>query len=83
MGTDDTDQYLIVAEVASSGTPTVGSVPRPPRVVTVGRRRSDRIVAYSLTFAFALSSLFVVYQAFRTQQLVDLVHDRTTLTCPR
>jgi hypothetical protein len=83
MATEPETQYLIVAEVNADTVPQVGAVARPPRPITAGRRRSDRMVAYALAVFLVFASLFVVLEAFRTQQLVDLLNERTTVVCPK
>jgi len=82
--TEPDTQYLIVAEVNADTVPQVGAVARPPRPLTMGRRRSDRMVAYALAVFLVLASMFVLLQAFRTQQLVQLLDERTTTAvCPK
>lgn len=77
-----TDNFLIVAEVAGGQTPAVGAVPRPPRLLTYGRRRSDRWVAYALALFLVVCSFFVVGQAFRMETLIRYVESQSQ-TCPK
>lgn len=74
------EKHVIIAEVPRD-TPTVGATLRPPRPLTVGRRRSDRWVATCLAVFLMTASLFVLVQTFRTHALIDAV-ERRHLQCP-
>ena len=61
----------------------VGGVLRPPRPFTVGRRKSDRIMAYASVALMVFMMFFIVYTSFEqhrsTVELEKSERDRTLI----
>lgn len=58
--------------------PEGSKIARPPRAFTIGRRRSDRWLAWAGVIAFVALSLFVIMTSYRLDRAIA---DRT-ITCP-
>lgn len=71
--TEPTDPTEVIVTVPLDPTATVGGIARPPRPVTVGRRRSDRWLAWTIVALLLVQGAFVVYVSWRVADLVDLV----------
>lgn len=69
----DADPTEVILTVPLDPQSNIGGIARPPRPATVGRRRSDRWLAWSVVVLLALQGLFVIYVAIRVDELVRLV----------
>lgn len=63
----------VVVEIPASDDEVVGGVLRPPRPLTVGRRKSDRWMARAMAVAFALLIGFVIYLTVVLAELAEAV----------
>lgn len=77
----DVDTLLIEVPNPDSAQ-IVGTVMRPPRMMTLGRRRSDRWVATVVILAVLVFIASTVYVSWRQAQLVQRL-DTTPLCLPR
>lgn len=68
----------MVLPVAVRGHDVVGAKLRPDRALTVGKRRSDRWLAYALVMALVLMSLVAAFGAMRSYYLSQDVQDIKT-----
>lgn len=67
------EQKRVVVEIPADDDAVVGGVLRPPRPLTVGRRKSDRWMARAMAAAFALLIGFVVYLTVVMADLADAI----------
>lgn len=67
------DMKRVVVEIPASDDEVVGGVLRPPRPLTVGRRKSDRWMARAMAVAFALLIGFVIYLTVVLAELAEAV----------
>lgn len=56
------------------GARVVGAYPRPPRILTTGRRVSDRAVAYALAGLLVTACLFVLWVALQVGNMAADLH---------
>jgi hypothetical protein len=72
MADKDTPKRVVI-ELPKDANGVVGGTPRPPRPVTIGRRRTDRWMAHAALITFALLVIFVVYVTWRMQVITDAI----------
>lgn len=72
---DTQDEEHVIRLTGQLDDPVVGAVFRPPRVLTAGRRRSDRWLTYCAIGLLGAQSLFTVWVGYQ-------LHLITSGACP-
>lgn len=67
------EQKRVVLEIPANDSDVVGGVIRPPRPLTVGRRKSDRWMARAMAASFALLIGFVIYLTVRLAEIANAI----------
>jgi hypothetical protein len=71
---DAPEPKVVVVELpAANDTDIVGGILRPPRPLTVGRRKSDRWMARAMAAAFTLLIGFVIYITVLMADLAEAI----------